>query len=162
MNNLPYMSSDEIEFLGDHLKSDDLIWEWGSGGSTLWLSSQVKHVTSVEHQPSWARELLQVIPRNVNLIVSTPQKIYVEGENDGDYETFNRYVDCFPAGWDPSLILIDGRARVACARRVSQLMPSSGIPVFLHDCEREEYREIWEKWLRPTKTVGRLMRLETT
>ena len=50
---LPWISYGAIDFLDGYLKPDMTVYEYGSGGSTLFFASRVARVTSIEHDPRW-------------------------------------------------------------------------------------------------------------
>src|SRR4028119_2375277 len=50
---LPWISYGAIDFLEGYLKPDMTVYEYGSGGSTLFFASRVARVTSIEHDPLW-------------------------------------------------------------------------------------------------------------
>jgi predicted O-methyltransferase YrrM len=51
--NEPWMAAQAVELLRGLLRNTDVALEWGAGRSTPWLSSRVRHLTSVEHDPEW-------------------------------------------------------------------------------------------------------------
>ena len=53
----PWFSSDTIHFLDQWLRPTDNVFEWGSGRSTLWLSSRVSFIKTVEHNHTWHQKL---------------------------------------------------------------------------------------------------------
>jgi predicted O-methyltransferase YrrM len=50
---LPWWSLKAIRTLDKHLAPDQKIFEWGSGGSTLFLAKRSQKVTTVEQNPEW-------------------------------------------------------------------------------------------------------------
>ena len=54
---LPWWSWKAIEALKRHLTSKHKVFEWGSGGSTIFLAKKANHVTSVEQHPDWLNKL---------------------------------------------------------------------------------------------------------
>lgn len=156
------MSEAELKFLLSHVETRDTVWEWGSGRSTFVIASKARRVVSVEHDPAWAVKVMSVGLPNVSVLHHPPDMPFdASAELDGDGETFASYVGAY-SGQGIGVVVLDGRARVACARRVAETAPfgpSPGMKVFLHDCEREEYAPIMSYFL-PKATEGRLMLLE--
>ena len=146
MSGQPFMTTEEIAFLAANLKPSDRVWEWGSGASTLWLAERCRRVTSVEHQRSFAGNAIRWVPDNASILYVPPDLEYTEGtEDDGDLATFHSYVECF-IGRGVDAVLIDGRARVECAKFIAERAPFGPTPelrVFLHDCHRAQYESIW-------------------
>lgn len=54
---LPWFSYSSIDFLDSWLEPHMTVFEWGSGGSTLFFARRVKQVVSVEHDPVWHERL---------------------------------------------------------------------------------------------------------
>src|ERR1017187_8783871 len=50
---LPWMTYPAIEFIRKRVKPDMSVFEYGSGGSTIWWANQVREVISVEHDRAW-------------------------------------------------------------------------------------------------------------
>jgi SAM-dependent methyltransferase len=54
---MPWISYPAIDFLDRYLQPSMLVYEYGSGGSTVWLAQRARHVVAVEHDPQWAKAL---------------------------------------------------------------------------------------------------------
>lgn len=52
---LPWFSFGAIDFLDGRLRPDMTTYEYGSGGSTLFLAARTKTVVSIEHDPAWEK-----------------------------------------------------------------------------------------------------------
>jgi hypothetical protein len=162
----PWMTDEEISFLEARLKPSDRVWEFGSGGSTRWFAGRCRHVTTVEHRPDFALRAIAGAPANVAVLFVPPSAPHVEGSGDGDPASFSRYVETYQ-GRDVDVVLIDGRARVACARQVAEKKPPRELRVFVHDAQRGAYRPIWEDdleaghraWFVERRRVGNLILL---
>jgi SAM-dependent methyltransferase len=57
---LPWYSWPAIDYLEAHLCSTDTVYEYGSGGSTLFFGAHAGRVISVEHDPAWADAVMAV------------------------------------------------------------------------------------------------------
>jgi len=53
----PIISDAAMEFFGSLLRPDSTVFEWGSGGSTIWMAQVVKRIVTVEHNPDWLAEV---------------------------------------------------------------------------------------------------------
>lgn len=132
------MESTSVKLLCDFMSADKDVLEWGSGGSTNFFSQFVKHWDTVEHDAVWASKIKQQALKGVDYH-SVPINWKASTPRDGNYDEFKKYVE-FPKTlnkqWD--VILIDGRARVACAESVlrNHLLKKDGI-VVVHDWERD-------------------------
>ena len=161
------LNEEEMLFLASHVKSTDTAFEWGTGESTVLLASRCRRVTSVEHQPLRAAQMLLWAMANgvTNLsVLSIPPDLpYAEGtDDDGDASTFRNYVKAY-TGEGVDIVLIDGRSRVPCARQiveVAQFGPTPETKVFIHDVDREQLEPIWRgdhAYFCEIARVGRLM-----
>jgi len=155
----------EFEFLRSHLRPTDSVFEWGVGATTTLFSAVCRRVVSVEHIGVFsARSILALRPNAALYHIPTDLPV-TDQLADGDYETFRSYVDCYQ-GQGIDVVLIDGRARVACARRVAETAPFGphpGMRIFLHDWDRKEYAAIYsdpDGYFRMTEAVGRLALME--
>ncbi len=126
-------------------------FEYGSGGSTVYLSQLVSELVSVEHDPEWSALVTARIDKRANVRLEFhPPTV---GGDDAYGSTDERYVglsfrdyasaiDRFPNGHF-DLIVIDGRARVACFRHALAKLNPHGWLV-LDNSDRPEYQEIIE------------------
>lgn len=120
------------------------VFEWGSGASTLWLSSRAGSVHSVEHDPGWAAALAPRLPANVDLSVVSPAPTPTPvigsakpGHAGLDFSTYVAAIDAADGPYD--LIVIDGRAREACLQRAVARLAPDGLIVF-DNVDRQRYR----------------------
>lgn len=144
-----------IDFLAGNLKTGDRVFEYGSGGSTLFLASLGVELVSIEHDEGWYNKVSNSL---VNSGLPTVDYRFVPpGDGEcripGRYKSsvplyknanFANYVNTimdFPDGWFDMLI-IDGRARVDCAR-VGLSKVKTGGYVVLDNSKRKRYSEIW-------------------
>lgn len=151
------------EFLKSRISRDAHVFEYGSGGSTLFFANLASTVVSVEHDPKWFELVQKALSekgrRNVTQILVEPDPGIAQpngGENlsecylSSNGQSFRAYVesiDRFPrASFD--VILVDGRARPACVKHsLSRLKP--GGYLILDDADRSHYAlaiALLEKW----------------
>lgn len=143
-----------IDFLAGNLKPRDRVFEYGSGGSTVFLASLGVQLVSVEHDEEWYKEVSR---RLADLAEGTVDYRFVppgEGEcrgSDGyksaiplySKRNFGKYAKTiaeFPNDWFDTL-LIDGRVRVDCAKEGLPKVKQGGY-VVLDNSKRERYAEI--------------------
>ncbi len=50
---LPWWSFSAIRKLDKHLNHNHRVFEWGSGGSSVFLARRCKEITTIEHDPDW-------------------------------------------------------------------------------------------------------------
>lgn len=120
-------------------------FEYGSGASTLWLARRCARVVSVEHDAGFARATSSMLARpNVRLLVIEPEREVaspVAGSGRRGYEhcDFSAYVDSIAIESDYDLVVIDGRARVACLEHARHHLRPGGLIVF-DNSNRRRYR----------------------
>ena len=102
---LPWISYGAIYFLEGYLKPDMTVYEYGSGGSTLFFASRVARVTSIEHDPLWY-SLVQTKLQENSVTNANLQLVEWDLSQLADFEN-SHYVQSL---WDTEadVILIDG------------------------------------------------------
>lgn len=143
---LPWMNLEVCDWLTSFLSDDMHLFEWGSGGSTLFYARQVKKVISIEYDEvyfDFVSKQLKGID-NVELVLAPPQ-------DSGKYKSFfprhlgsyfDRYVetiDQYPDNYF-DVIVVDGRQRNECFKRALKKVKREGIIVF-DNFEREIYKK---------------------
>jgi len=144
------------EWLENFLKPNMTIFEYGSGGSTIFFTKRVKKVTSIEHDQNWYKSLKKILKekkiKNCDYILSKPQKInHYKNQNFSDYKNFSskEYYDfCFKSyvktienfpNENFDLIFIDGRARPSCVFSSLDKVKPGGI-IMMDNSERPHYQ----------------------
>lgn len=126
------------------------VFEYGSGASTVWLGNRSREVHSVEHHAGFAvvmdrvleqaglaeKVVLLAIPPIPSDAPVTPSRR--RGEHHADYTRYSRTIEQVGGRFD--VIVIDGRARVACCQAALPFLAPGGIVVF-DDSQRPRYRE---------------------
>lgn len=124
---IPWYTYPAISFIGERVKADMEVFEFGCGQSTLWWADHARHVTSVEHEVSWAEHLQKEAPKNVT-VTHTPL------DEDGEY---CRAAARAEGSFD--VIVIDGRDRVNCAHNCLSVLRDDGVVIW-DNAERTKYR----------------------
>ncbi len=152
------------DFIGESIGPESVVFEFGSGGSTLYFLSRVKHLVSVEHDEDWYAKVKYTLDEDrtqnseyyLEAPISNPA-----GNNPGPcpfgYEgsgspgmTFYSYASKIDRYDDNSfdLVMVDGRARNACLWHARRKIKPGGYLV-LDNAEREEYSaaiRLMEEW----------------
>jgi len=145
---LPWWTYDAIHEIDAFLRTrvNPRAFEFGSGASTLWLAARVDHVTSLEHDEGFAVEVEALLGAtdNVTLLVVAPTPSddpAIPSDREGhDHLDFTDYVHSIDTAGGPfDLIVVDGRARLACLERAREHLAPGGRIVF-DDIRRERYR----------------------
>lgn len=122
------------------------VFEWGSGSSTIWLSSRVDRVITIEHDDEFAAvigehldPLGNVELRHVRAVPSADPRIGSAKKGNEGLDFFD-YVHAIDAETEPfDLIVIDGRAREACLTAALPHLRPDGLVLF-DDPHRARYR----------------------
>lgn len=168
----PWLVFSSIDFLDKWLKADMKVFEYGSGGSTLYFAKRVKEVISVEHDKEWYAITKAAIEEGK---LTNIEYSLFEPEYDDEFESkdilatenclskriefkkknFIKYVksiDHFPRDYF-DLVIVDGRARHSCIAYSISKIKKGGI-LLLDNAERNIYiklnpqMEDKEKWHR--------------
>lgn len=155
--------------IAQELKPGASVFEYGGGGSTLWLEDRGCLVTTIEHDPGWYEQLVTVVGP------STTVRLVPAAANGSLTSTAapGRFFDAYVAAVDElppdsqDLVIVDGRARVACVMAAMRRVRPGGL-LLLDDSERQEYepaRRALQAWTATTFTglkPGGLFESETT
>lgn len=158
-------STDVCEYLKDQYIQNTLILEYGSGGSTLFgARSKGTTLISVESSAEWLVQLMSsykeqqlegdIIPIWAD-IGSTKEWGYPV--NNEKRENFPNYAGvpwqyCNEHDLHPTLVLIDGRFRVACFLATCFNTKIKTTVLFDDYAEREHYHVI-ETFIKPTRVI---------
>ncbi len=133
---LPWMTYDAIDLLEKICNNEMRVFEWGSGGSTIFFASRCKEVITVEHDTFWIKSLRKKL-EEYNLNNATIKEI--EGEPINNFSSLNHYdpndfiskdekskgisyenyvkaIDQFDKEYF-DIVIVDGRARSSCIKR---------------------------------------------
>jgi predicted O-methyltransferase YrrM len=128
----PWFVHCSVEFLEGRIQPDFTCFEWGSGGSTVWLAELAQHVTALEHDAEWHAQTI----KQLSLAGVRDKADVILRALDGGYaDAINQFTDnCF------DLISIDGRRRGDCIRNAIAKLKPGGILV-IDNSERAEYQK---------------------
>jgi hypothetical protein len=150
---VPWLTFRATKWLQSYLQPEMRVFEYGSGGSTIFLSRRIQELVSVEHDPEWYSKTEQALKEvgvgNSTYLLREPQVGTGSsfGSTDPAYsgmhfEAYVKSIDAYPdAAFD--LVSVDGRARTACAIHAVQKVKSGGY-LLLDDADRPDYREAVE------------------
>lgn len=153
----PWLADEAVDVLHTLVKPDWRVFEWGSGGSTLFFLDRLAHVVSVEHHEPWAhkvveyaqanenhvRLMMQAIPANGNAPAGHDPSNYLKcSSTDGkDYTRYVGYMAVYPLEPTFDLVLVDGRARPACVWMAVHRVKPGGF-IVLDDSQRVHYQAV--------------------
>jgi SAM-dependent methyltransferase len=161
----PWLSFALLDYIEDWLRSDFHVFEFGGGGSTIWFSTRVARVVTVEHDPRWCsrirEEFQRVDARNCTLLFRPQDTVvgpWISTSHDGiDYGSrhggsFRAYatsIEAFP-GDSFDLVVVDGRSRPACILHALDRVRPGGM-LILDDSDRPRYQSavsLLDSWPR--------------
>jgi hypothetical protein len=153
---VPWISFEAREAIERYLVSMEgraTVFEYGSGGSTLWYAHLSAKVICVEHDLAWYERMESEIRRSgiesCEISLKSPEEgmprsvpmtngqVTYGSSHPGDYETYVRAIDRF-ADKSFDLVAIDGRSRAACLVHAAPKVRPGGF-LYLDDSERPEY-----------------------
>jgi precorrin-6B methylase 2 len=147
----PWVSYGCIDFLNKTIKDDMKVFEYGSGGSTLFFASRAGKVYSVEHDNDWFKIMNGIINKksinNVIYKLQKPTKLKKEEYHKSHYGssrdatiTFENYVkeiNKYPNNFF-DIVVVDGRSRNACVVEAFSKVKHKGY-IVLDNSQREDY-----------------------
>lgn len=137
----PLMHKYEYELIEKYINKDDILFEWGTGNSTLYFSGLVKQIISVEHDKDWINNIqVGINAYDIDNITLNHVAAHSADPIPCRYEQFKDYVN-FPVENKLKFtkVLIDGRARKYCAKAIYDMIDENVI-VFIHDFNRLDYQ----------------------
>lgn len=143
-----------VDWLNNYLRSDQRVFEYGSGYSTLMFSDRCKEVFSVETNKKWIREIkIKLIRKNVTFLIpedKVPFNYLKQIENKGKFD----------------IVLIDDQYRWNCVPFAVKNLSDNGIIViddvvnghtgYFAAQKMNEYSDFYKKVFRGIKKNGGL------
>jgi len=153
----PWIAFSAIDYLEKIVRRDMTVFEYGSGGSTIFWAAKAGSVISVEHDPDWFQKMNMYLNKqdqpNVENVLAEPEadpdfagKDY---KNPDDYissdpaykgknfENYVKTIDRFPdRSFD--IIVVDGRARPSCIQHSLPKLKKNGF-LIIDNTERSYY-----------------------
>lgn len=159
----PWIPFAAADWLRHYLKPNMRVFEWGSGGSTIFLSERAGQVFSIEHHDEWyglvSKALAQRRITNCSYKLLEPKPIegILQATDEpptsrfiyDDYypgTTLHEYVQAIDAHPDHTfdLVLVDGRLRTQCIQHALPKIKTGGY-LMLDNSNNEDTAEIIRK-----------------
>jgi len=145
-------------WLESYLKPRMSVFEYGSGGSTIFFSKRVNNLISVEHDKYWYSKVSSMISKegisNCQYLLFEPEKM-ISGEMPSydcksytskgteytgmSFKNYVKSIENYPDG-SFDLVLVDGVARPSCILSALSKIRSGGY-LMLDNSERSHYRD---------------------
>jgi hypothetical protein len=153
----PWITFPAIDFIKKIISKEMIVYEFGTGGSTLFFANRAKKIISVEHDPLWMEKISNAIKKRGynnwqgNLIEPIKDNEFYKKDpsNPDDYissskdflgmsfEKYVRKLDEFPDNYF-DIIFIDGRARPSCFKHSLPKLKTNGY-IFWDNTDRNHY-----------------------
>ncbi len=144
---MPWVNYKAKDFLDTIVNKEMTVFEWGSGGSTLYFAKHCKSIISVEHDAQWYDVVRQKIVdekiTNITYFQISPQAVPVVYYSKSpaykgcDFKSYVEKINEWPDNFF-DLIVVDGRARNFCMALAMQKI-KVGAYILLDNSERRYY-----------------------
>lgn len=150
----PWLTFDAIDFLYSRDFKGKRVFEYGSGGSTLFWLERGAHCVSIEHDYLWYDRIKQIVERYSNIdyrfVASEVGEVsnqdfsdpnaYISSGYHKKHEHYTNYVRQIDEFEDESfdVVVIDGRARPSCIKHGWRKVKIGGL-LILDNADREYY-----------------------
>lgn len=145
---LPWITISSYKFLKKILQKFMHVYEYGSGGSTLFFADRVKSISSIEHDIKWHKLVNEKVKvyNNIHYFLLEPESVcgevqYKSGKSEYNGMDFYKYVSSIENHTDYyfDLIVIDGRSRENCLIHSISKLKKGGYILF-DNAERQRYQ----------------------
>ena len=151
----PYMGDFDLKNFLYFMKSGNIYFEFGSGGSTNIASFYKVKTYSVESDVKWHEKLKNNgIAANYITIDLHVTSLGYPG-NDTNVNDWKKYIQAYKKEYNADIILIDGRFRVACALDIFSKIRNDTL-IFIHDYKNRRQYYILERYYIKLKVWDRL------
>jgi len=146
---MPWLTFPAISLIENFLEPSMRVFEYGSGGSTLFFARRVREVVSIEHEGEWYDKLKRRLENEgienctVHHILPSPNQDadgrdpsdpdgYVSSNDQYSGKSFREYVTKIEDYPDHSfdVVVVDGRARSSCFKHAISKVRAGGLLVF--------------------------------
>lgn len=134
----PWLTEGAIHFLTQFLsESPKDVLEFGSGASTLWLSSRAGTLVSIEHNPDFYEKLLPMLPNTDYRLCPRPHNVVCKTFHDAAFD----------------FILVDGCDRNKIMKEAPRLLRPGGV-LMLDNAERYWYTKVFPLFATWNQTIS--------
>lgn len=149
----------EADFFLKQLKPHHIVLEWGAGASSASIAKRVKKLYSIEHNQGFVEIIKNTFPENAELFFVPPNEEEGQGE-DGSYQQYENYINkathiSIENKVKFDVILIDGRARVECAKNCINIAHENTL-IFIHDYNHPDQKYTRKEYFEAEKYLKRI------
>lgn len=119
---MPWLTYSAIDWLAGVLRADHRVFEYGMGGSTIWMAERVRSVSSVEQDAAYAARF--PLPANAHVTIAACGGSLPAEADDVYVSAIER------AGGPFDVVLIDGHARLSCVEPAHRALVEGGLIIF--------------------------------
>lgn len=132
----PYFVPQAIKRLDRFLSHKTVLFEWGSGQSTLWFAQRAGRMISIEHDPLWFERISTKLTKS-SLNPNIDYRLVPPDPKAGDFSTYVHSITSYPDGYF-DVVSVDGRERVECVTAAKNKVKGGGL-LILDDSHRPRY-----------------------
>lgn len=160
---IPWLTFDAIGFLNTIPLQSKKVFEWGSGGSTLFWLKKGAYVVSVEHDPQWYEKMKLILTKTENVDYkliepeirkiesnlidpSDPEAYLSSNSKEHSFYKYASIIDQFENDYF-DVILVDGRARPSCIMHAVKKIKPGGL-LILDNSDRDYYLSKTPRYLK--------------
>lgn len=125
---LPWMNYSIIQLFNERLSKTLMVFEYGSGSSTMYFAKRVGHIMSVEYNEGWFKKVVEHTQGMDNVDIN-----FVPLDDN-----YHKAVGILGHGKKFDIIIVDGRYRVESALFSFDYLSEKGV-VILDDSARPHY-----------------------
>jgi hypothetical protein len=161
---LPWYNYGAINWVKNYIKKEMKVFEYGTGGSTLFYANSAYELISVEHNKSWYDKIVKYTEtfKNVKIYLHEPEPIndietcafisqtFTEYHNYS-FEKYVKVIELYPDNYF-DLVVIDGRCRPMCLLTSIKKVKKGGWILF-DNSERLHYQNAIDSIISITKNT---------
>ena len=121
---VPWLCYPANTLLAERVKPGLRVFEWGSGGSTLWWANRGATVVACENDDTWFRRVTASAPSGATIVHRDLGELYIE--EPVHHEPFD-------------VVVIDGFDRNACSSVAAKCLTDRGVIIW-DNTDRERYK----------------------
>lgn len=144
----PWINNAAKTWLEKYLRKDMRVFEYGSGGSTVYMAKRVQEISSVESDIYWYSKVIKTIKTlglkncRVAYAEASPTTLSQTIVDDNSYLSYAKKINKFPNDYF-DLVFVDGRGRELCVQQSLPKIKKGGY-LLLDNTDRPEYKPIFD------------------
>ena len=136
---IPWISYPAVDYLRKIVKPETRVFEWGSGGSTIFFALLGARVSSMESSLSWKKIIDEGLQKQPEEVLRRIDMRFVPAEESP--QKMQEYIDEVAKGGPWDLILVDGWERVRCIETARAHTAPGGV-ILLDNANLAHYKDV--------------------